>query len=95
MISRLKKRSGNITENMSDSAVNADVMRIRYVHVLSIVETECDNLLQQIDTSHIMSKEKVIKCRNAVYKYFFLYYNKTMDDKSPQHMKTGGPAEAS
>ena len=68
---------------------------IRYVHVLSIVETECDNLLQQIDTSHILSKEKVIKCRNAVYKFFLLYYNNLMDDKSPQHMKTGGPAEAS
>lgn len=51
--------------------------------------------IRKIDTGQVLSKEKVIKCRNAVYKFFLLYYNNPMDDKSPQHMKTGGPAEAS
>ena len=51
--------------------------------------------IRKINTVQGLSKEKVIKCRNAVYKFFLLYYNNLMDDKSPQHMKTGGPAEAS
>lgn len=51
--------------------------------------------IRKINTVQVLSKEKVIKCRNAVYKFFLLYYNNLMDDKSPQHMKIGGPAEAS
>ena len=51
--------------------------------------------IRKINTVQVLPKEKVIKCRNAVYKFFLLYYNNLMDDKSPQHMKTGGPAEAS
>ena len=51
--------------------------------------------IRKINTVQVLSTEKVIKCRNAVYKFFLLYYNNRMDDKSPQHMKAGGPAEAS
>ena len=46
--------------------------------------------IRKINTVQVLSKEKVIKCRNAVYKFFLLYYNNHMDEQtSPTYENRG------